>query len=117
MVTLKDCTALTPNFTLPYARLLFDRVRSARPAPLSVICCGLVVALSETISEALCAPIAFGMNDTPSVQFALGARVIGIAPHVPVPLRAYSESDGVALETSNGWAAPVLVTVRFFVTV
>ena len=73
--------------------------------------------MSETISEALCAPIAFGVNDTPSVQFVLGASEIGIEPHVPVPLRAYSESEGVALETSNGWIAPVLVTVRFFVTV
>jgi hypothetical protein len=117
LVTAKDCAALTPNFTLPYARLLFDRVRSARPVPVSVTCCGLVMALSETISEALCSPIAFGVNETPSVQFVLGARVIGIAPHVPVPLRAYSELDGVALETSSGWVAPVLVTVRFLVTV
>ena len=117
MVTLKDCNALTPNFTLPYARLLFDRVRSARPVPVSVECCGLVVALSETISEALCAPTVAGVKDTPSVQFVLGASEIGIGPHVPVPLSAYSELDGVAFETSSGWVAPVLVTVRFFVTV
>jgi hypothetical protein len=27
---------------------------------------------------------------------------------VPVPLKVYSESDGIALETINGWVAPVL---------
>ena len=78
------------------------------PAPENVTCCGLVVALSEIISDALFAPTAAGVNDTPIVQFVLGATVIGIAPQVPVPLRAYSESDGVALETTSGWAAPVL---------
>ena len=73
--------------------------------------------MSESISEALCAPTVAGVKDTPSVQFVLGATVIGIGPHVPLPLRVYSELDGVAFETSSGWVAPVLVTVRFFVTV
>jgi len=44
--------------------------------------------------------------------------VIGIAPHVPVPLSEYSAgSDDIALDTTSGWVAPVLVTVRFLVTV
>ena len=74
--------------------------------------------MSVKVSDALCAPSAFGVNETPSVQFVLGATVIGIAPHVPVPLSAYSaESEDIALETTSGLVAPVLLIVRFFVTV
>ena len=74
--------------------------------------------MSLSVSVALCAPSALGVNATPSVQFALGVTVMGIAPHVPVPLRVYSDgSDEIALETTSGWVAPVLVTVRFLVTV
>lgn len=108
---------MAPNFTSGYARLLTDVVRSATPVPLSAGCCGLVVELSVRVRVAPCDPSALGVNETPSVQFPLGETVIGIAPHVPVPLRAYSGSDGVALDTTNGWVAPVLVTVRFLVTV
>jgi hypothetical protein len=58
------------------------------------------------------------VNATTIVQVVLGATVIGIAPHVPVPLKAYSaESDDVALAMISEWVAPVLSTVRFFVTV
>ena len=118
MVTPKDSAGLTPNFTLPNIRLLFDIVRPVMPVPESVECCGLVVALSKSISVALCAPSAAGVNATPSVQVVLGASVMGIAPHVPVPLREYSAgSDDVALAMTSEWVAPVLSTVRFFVSV
>ena len=118
MVTLKDCGDLTPNFTLPNTRLVFDKDISAMPVPESAECCGLVMALSKIISVALSAPTALGVNDTPSVQFFLGAIEIGIVPQVPVPLSAYSRgSDSVAFEMINELVAPVLVTVRFFVTV
>jgi hypothetical protein len=51
------------------------------------------------------------------VHDALGATVTGIGPHVPVPLRAYSESDDAALEMISEWVLPVLWTVRFLATV
>ena len=118
MVTLKDTVGLRPNFTLPNTRPLFDNARPAMPAPESVECCGLPVALSKIISVALRAPSAAGVNATPSVQVVFGATVIGIAPHVPVPLRAYSAgSDDVALPMTSEWLAPALSTVRFFVRV
>ena len=117
MVTLKVFSPLAPNFTCPYTRLLAVVVRSATPVPLSAGCCGLVVVLSVSVSVAPCAPSALGVNETRSVQLPLGATVIGIAPHVPVPLITYSGSDDVALDTTSGWVAPVLVTVRVFVTV
>src|SRR3984957_7504329 len=113
-----DSADLRPNFTLPNARLLFDIARPAMPAPESVECCGLTVALSKIVSVAACAPSAVGVNATPSVQVVLGASVIGIAPQVPVPLRAYSAgSDDVTLPITNEWLPPVLSTVRFFVSV
>ena len=118
MVTLKDTAGLRPNFTLANTRPLFDNARPAMPVPESVERCGLPVALSKIISVALCAPSAAGVNATPSVQVVFGATVIGIAPHVPVPLRAYSAgSDDVALPMTSEWLAPVLSTVRFFVRV
>jgi len=118
LVTLKDSADLRPNFTLPNTRPLFDSVRPAMPAPESVESCGLVLALSKIISVALCGPSALGVNATPSVQLVLGATVIGIEPHVPVPLRAYSAgSDDVALPMTSGWVAPVLLTVRIFARV
>lgn len=88
------------------------------PVPENVDCCGLVAALSKIVSVAPRAPTPFGENVTPSVQFVLGATVIGIAPHDPLPLREYSAgSDDVAFEMINGLVAPVFLTVRFFVSV
>jgi hypothetical protein len=116
LVTLKAAVVLIPNLTLPNVRLVFVMVKPAMPAPLSVTCCGLVVALSKIIRVALCAPSAAGVNVTPIVQMVLGATVMGIAPQVPVPLSEYSGSDDVALETISGWVAPEFSTVRFFVS-
>jgi hypothetical protein len=70
-----------------------------------------------SISVALCAPVALGVNATPSVQDDLGQTITGIAPHDPVPLRAYSESDGVAPEMTSELEVPWFWTVRFFVSV
>ena len=88
-----------PKVTLPKVTLLLVVERPAMPVPLSAECCGLVVALSVRVKVALCAPTLLGLNANPSVQLVLGATVMGIAPHVPEPLSAYSGSDGVALET------------------
>jgi hypothetical protein len=99
---------LVPKVTLPKIKLLLLVDRPAMPAPLSATCCGLVVALSVRVRVALCAPTLLGVNAIPSVQFVLGATVMGIGPQVPVPLSAYSGSDGVALETISEWVAPVL---------
>src|ERR1700685_4838449 len=112
---LNDFTPLVPNFTLPNIRLLLVVVRPAMPVPVSATCCGLVVALSVRVRVSLCAPPVFGVKATPIVQFVLGATVMGIAQQVPVPVKAYSESDGVALETTRGLVAPVLETVTDFV--
>jgi hypothetical protein len=82
--------------------------RPAMPAPVSAMCCGLVLVLSVSVRVVLCAPTVAGANFTPIVQFVLGAIVIGIGPQVPVPLGAYSGSDDIALEMTSGWAVPVL---------
>ena len=90
-------------------------VRPAMPVPLSATCCGLVVALSVSVSDALGAPTASGVNPTPSVHDVLGASVTGIAPHVPALVTANSAgSVETALEMISALVAPVLVTVRVF---
>src|SRR5208283_3990128 len=95
-----------------------DTTRSANPVPDSATVCGLFLALSSSVSVALRTPSAFGVNATPSVQDFLGATVTGIAPHVAVPLSAYSAgSDDIAAEMTNELVLPVFWTVRLFATV
>ena len=81
------------------------------PVPDNVTCCGLVVALSKIMSVAGCAPAELGENEMPSLQFALAATVMGTGPQVPVPLNAYSGSEGVAPPITSAFALPVFVTV------
>ena len=84
------------------------------PVPLAATLCGLVVALSVSVSDALGAPTASGVNPTPSVHDVLGASVTGIAPHVPALVTANSAgSVETALEMISA-LAPVLLTVRVF---
>ena len=64
--------------------------------------------MSVSVRVVLCAPTEAGANFIPIVQFVLGAIVIGMGPHVPVPLGAYSGSDELTLEMISGWAVPVL---------
>jgi hypothetical protein len=74
--------------------------------------------LSKTVNDALCAPAAFGVNDTPKVHDLLGATFAGIGPQVPAPLTANSVgSDEMALEMASEFAFPVLVIIKFFVSV
>jgi len=117
LTTAKASMPIAPNFVSLNTRLLLVVVRPAMPVPLSVTCCGLVVELSTTVSEAGCAPTALGKNEIPSVQCVPCATVTGSMPQVPVPLRAYSGSDGVAAETISALVLPVLVTVTVFVVV
>lgn len=74
--------------------------------------------MSLRVSDALCAPAELGVNATASWHEVSGATVRGIAPQVPVPLRANSAgSDEVALETTNAFVFPVLSTVTVLVIV
>lgn len=117
MVTATVLIPLAPNFSLRNVRLLAEVVRVTVPVPLSAECCGLVVALSVRVSVALCAPTVAGAKVSPSVQFPLGATVIGAMPQVPAPVTVNSAgSDDTALEMISGWVAPVLVTVTVFAT-
>ena len=74
--------------------------------------------MSKIMTVALCAPSAPGTKVIPSVQVVLGATVVGIAPHVPVPLKEYSVgSEDVAPPMTRGWVAPVLSTVTVLVRI
>jgi len=118
LTTVKVFTAVDPIFTFPNTRLLTEVVRSTMPVPVSAELCGLVVALSLSVSDALSALAAAGVNATASVHDVLGATVTGIAPQVPVSLRANSAgSDEAALEMTRELVAPVFLTVRVLVVV
>ena len=111
MVTDKVFSPVVPNFWLRKVRLFTEVVISATPVPLRAECCGLVVALSVSVSVALCAPSVPGANATSSVQFVLGATVIGTAPQVPPPVTVKcAGSDDIALDTISECDVPVLVT-------
>ena len=118
MVTDKVFSPLVPNFWLRNVRLFTEVVISAIPVPLRAECCGLVVALSVSVSVALCTPSVAGANATSSVQKVLCATVIGIAPQVPPPVTVKcAGSDVIALETISEWCVPVLVTFTVLATV
>ena len=51
------------------------RVVEAAPVPVKLTVCGLVLALSVKVSEALRVPVADGVNVTLTVQVLLGASV------------------------------------------
>ena len=86
MTTAKAATPFRPNLMLLNSRLVFVSESPAIPVPENVTCCGLVEALSLSVSVALSRLGALGANVTPSVHNVLGARVIGSRPQVPVPL-------------------------------
>jgi hypothetical protein len=77
------------NKELPPPVTSASRFRSAES-------CGLRVALSVNVSVASCAPTDAGAKVTPSVQLALWASVIGIAPQVPLPCESSLTSNTVA---------------------
>jgi hypothetical protein len=87
LVSVTICAALV-EFSCWLANVKFDDDRLtvgagiAVPVPLSVIACGLPVALSVIVTAAARAPVAVGMNVTLMVQFPLFAATE--LPHVLV---------------------------------
>ena len=107
-----------PNFTLPKARLVFERDRPAMPLPENVDCCGLVAALSK-ISQcrAMCADRVRRERHSKCAICLRRERDRNRAAS-SMPLSVYSAgSDDIAFEMISGLVAPVFLTVRFFVTV
>jgi len=85
---------------------------AATPVPVRVTDCGLLVALSVNVKEALLAPVAVGANATPIVQEELAAMV------VPQVLDEIAKSPGLApvkptLDTVTATVL-LLVTVTIF---
>jgi hypothetical protein len=64
---------MTPKFNA-----LADSVTAVLPVPLRLTFCGLFEALSVKVSVPLAAPVAVGVNVTPTAQFAPAARLV---PH------------------------------------
>jgi len=68
---LADPTAMTPKFNA-----LADSVTAALPVPLRLTFWGLVEALSVKVSVPLAAPVAVGVNVTPTAQLAPAAWLV-----------------------------------------
>jgi hypothetical protein len=71
-----------PVLTVPKFNVLAERVTGelvAPPVPLRLMVCGLVKALSVNVSVPVAAPVAVGVNVTPTEQLAPAAT---LAPHV-----------------------------------
>ena len=86
-----DPTATTPKFNA-----LADSVTAALPVPLRLTFCGLFEALSVKVSVPLAAPVAVGVNVTPTAQLAPAARLV----------------PQVLLEIAKGPLIPTLEMVR-----
>jgi hypothetical protein len=75
------------------------------PVPVKLAVCGLLLALSLTLSSPVLVPVSVGVNVTPIVHFALAARLV---PHVVADT---VKSPAVEI------AMPVSVSVWLFVRV
>src|SRR5579862_1365215 len=74
---------VSPIGTFGKVRLVGDTVVGATPAPVRAAVCGLLVALSVTVSVPLAGPRAVGVNVTRMVQLAPLARREGLSGQVP----------------------------------
>jgi len=76
--TVKLFAALVvPNTWLPKERLAADKVTEPVPVPLNCAVCGVLVALSLTVSLPVRAPSAVGVKVTEMVQLDFAANVFG----------------------------------------
>jgi hypothetical protein len=74
--------AVAPTVTAPKFRVLAERVTGEMvlpPFPLRLTVCGLLAALSVNVSVPVVAPVAVGVNVTPTEQLAPAATLV---PHV-----------------------------------
>ena len=67
---------VAPMVTVPKLRLLADRVTGALPVPLRLTVWGLFRALSVNVSVPVAAPVAVGVNVTPTIQLTPAARLV-----------------------------------------
>ena len=80
------------------------------PVPVTFTICGLPLALSVKLNEALRLPVADGVNVTPAVQVALGATVAPVQVSALLAKSLAFVPPSVTAEIDR-LAVPVLVTV------
>jgi hypothetical protein len=95
-VSVTDLVELVePTAVVLKLRELADSVTGALPVPLRLTVCGLLIALSAKLSVPVAAPVAAGVNVTPTVQLApaamLGPQVLlamakGLPAEIEMPL-------------------------------
>ena len=88
LVSVTDLAALVlPATAVPKYKLLTERVTGMVPVPVSVVVCGLLLALSATVRVPGSDPILVGVNATRIVQLAPAANLPPLEGQVP-PVRA-----------------------------
>lgn len=106
---------LEPDFTFPNASDDGETVTAAVPVPDSATFCEPAPALSKSVSVALCAPTALGVNPTATLQLFLGAM-----PPDGLHADTLAENSEGLLEldpVTNNAVEPLFVTFRLLVTV
>ena len=101
---------LVPTDWLPKARLVGERLaKAAVPVPERLTVCGLPLALSVMLTEAVRLPLAAGLNVTLIVQLALAATEL---PHVLVCAKSLALVPVRARPVMLKAPLPVLLRVR-----
>jgi len=101
---------VTPVATVPKLKLTGARL-AVVPVPLSAAVCGLPVALSATLTDALRAPTAVGANFTLMVHVAAGASE---APHVCVWEKSPGFVPTIVIDVMVIATVPVFLSVNTF---
>jgi hypothetical protein len=74
---------VVPTSSLVNVKLVGETVTGAVPVPVRAIDCGLLEALSVTVSDAVALPKADGVNVTVILQLFPAPSVLGLIGHVP----------------------------------
>src|ERR1022692_2498494 len=74
---------VSPTGSLPKLKLVGERVTGGMPLPVRLAVCGLLLALSVTVSFPLSAPKVAGVKEMRMVQVAPLASLAGLRGHVP----------------------------------
>jgi hypothetical protein len=94
-----DAAALSPTFTLPKAKLAADKLTAGTtiPVPVRAIACGLSGASSATLTLALRAPVAVGLNRTPKKQELPALMLLAANEHAGEPLAGAANTKSPGL--------------------
>ncbi len=107
LVTVTEADELEPTAVLGNVKLVGLTVRGASPVPVSLTSCGLVDALSLTVSAPVMEPRLVGLNVTLMVQLLLAASELP-------QLLVCEKSPLASIEPISSGPAPALLNLTAF---